>query len=339
MELIRFKSKNLNGRLSGCLKDRIVCLRTIIRSLVDRAKDSGDLPYLRRRNDELAAQLRESKKEEIRLQSSLRESDLKNEKLNSEIQALRRRIGSKSSSMEPIGSVSLAKDKQDTPRRTPRKEPSVKKDIRREPSIVESLQDCDERLRAISKCDEKIAKFEEMLKQMRSDLYGSIEAIEDKVTRTVNVADPPKRGVPRIISNIQLVPPRSTTRQEPESNPQQDDPVFSDFDTWTEVTSRRNRKKRVRIEADRAEDPPELGPTAENLIGRPPPPPPSGGVRRRAPRKAAVAIKANPDGMSYADIMKKAREKINLSELGINNFAPGSQWQYTNRDSGTRGTY
>jgi len=69
MELIRTKSKNLNGRLSGYWRDRIGCLRMVIKSLVDRVKDSGDLLYLRRRNDELAAQLRESKKEESRLQS------------------------------------------------------------------------------------------------------------------------------------------------------------------------------------------------------------------------------------------------------------------------------
>jgi len=65
MELVRTKSKNLNGRLSGCLKDRIVCMRSMIKILVDRIKDSGDITYLRRRNDELAAQLRESKREEL----------------------------------------------------------------------------------------------------------------------------------------------------------------------------------------------------------------------------------------------------------------------------------
>jgi len=47
------------------------------------------------------------------------------------------------------------------------KEPPTKKDARRDSSIVESLQDCDDRLRAISKCDNKIAKFEEILKQMK----------------------------------------------------------------------------------------------------------------------------------------------------------------------------
>jgi len=66
MELVRTKSKSLNGRLSGYLKDRIVCTRSVIRVLIDRLKDTGDITFLRRRNDELASQLREAKREESR---------------------------------------------------------------------------------------------------------------------------------------------------------------------------------------------------------------------------------------------------------------------------------
>jgi len=117
MELIRIKSKNLNGRLSDCLKDRISCTWAVIKSLLERVKDTGDISYLRRRNDELAAQLRESKKEESRLQSFLKEADMKAEKLNTEISELRRMIGSKSSSSaEPERPVQSVRDRQGTPR-------------------------------------------------------------------------------------------------------------------------------------------------------------------------------------------------------------------------------
>jgi len=308
METICSKSRNLNGRLSGCLRDRIACVRTVIKSLVDRVKNTGDVSYLRRRNDELGAQLRESKKEESRLQGFLTEADAKNEKLNNEILTLRRRIGSKSSSLEPNRTTPMVKEIQGTPSRTSKKESLGRRDTRRE-SVVKSLQDCDDRLQAISKCDEKIAKFEEMLKQMRTDLYGSIEAIADKVTRTAEVADSPKRGVPRIISDVQLVPPRSTN-WEPEPS---DEPTFSDFDTWTEVIGRKSKRKQVRIDAEDPSDP------RTKYTGRQPPPAPSGGIRRRAPRNAAVAIKVSPDGMSYAEVIKQARERVDLKELGITN--------------------
>jgi len=95
METIRYKSKRMNGKFSGTLKDRIVCIRSIIRALVERMKDTGVVPYLRRRNDELASQLRESRKEESRLQSHLKE-DNKIEKLNCKIIELRQKIESRS---------------------------------------------------------------------------------------------------------------------------------------------------------------------------------------------------------------------------------------------------
>jgi len=315
VELARFKSKKLNCRISGCIRDRVECLRSVVKTLVDRAKDAGDLSYLRRRNDELAAQLRESKKEEGRLKSLLKESDVKNGKLNSEIQLLRRRVGS--SSADSVG------PRQDTPRRTPRKEPLTKRDVRKESSIVESLQDCDDRLNAIAKCDERItkfeAKFEAILRQLRSDLYGSVETLEEQIT---NVVDPPKRVGPRIISDVQLVPPRSMGRQESEPIPQHD-PVFADFENWITVTDGRRGKKQVRIESNGLEGPSTRRPSIETEnLSRRPPPSSSTGVRRRAPRKAAVAVKINPGEttLSYSDVMKKAKEQINLRDLGISNI-------------------
>jgi len=59
MEMVRTKSKKLNGKFSGVLKDRIICLKSTIKALAERVKDTGDVPYLRRRNDELASQLPE----------------------------------------------------------------------------------------------------------------------------------------------------------------------------------------------------------------------------------------------------------------------------------------
>jgi len=94
MEMARFCSKKINGKFSSVLKDRIVCLRSIIKALAERVKNTGDVSYLRRRNDELASQLRESRKEESRLQAFLKEADSKVEKLSSEITELKKKISS-----------------------------------------------------------------------------------------------------------------------------------------------------------------------------------------------------------------------------------------------------
>jgi len=127
---------------------------------------------------------------------------------------------------------------------------------------------------------------------------------------------PKKKGAPRIISNVQLVPPRPTLRREELVNVDSD--YRSDGEGWTEVTSKRSRKS-VRLD-DRLEDPLEVEMPISNTnkLARNMPPPPTN-TRRRVPRAAAVSIKANADGLSYADIIKRARESVNLKDLGITN--------------------
>jgi len=235
IELVRIKSKSFNGRLSGCLKDRIVCTRSVIKILIDRLKDSGDVTFLHRRNDELASQLREAKREESRLNSYLKEADSKIDNLNSELFDLCRRIGSKSLSLEP----------ERTPPSTARKSLSTlggdrtpaDDDVRRKKkrnkelsTVVESLQECDVQLQAMARCDERIAKFEDFLVQMRADIYGSIEALSNKIEKTAAAAALPKRSVPRIISDIQLVPPRTNPNTRDESNLDESEMQYSDLE-------------------------------------------------------------------------------------------------------------
>jgi len=64
---------------------------------------------------------------------------------------------------------------------------------------------------------------------MKTDLYGSIEAIADRVNRTVTTVDPSKRGVPRI-SDVQLVPPRPIPNQELDTGTQENEAFFENLD-------------------------------------------------------------------------------------------------------------
>jgi len=89
MELGRSKSNNLRGVISGCIKDRIICLRTLIRFFMERLKDSGNITYLRRRNDELSSQLRETRKEENALKNRLKVAEEKIRELGAELRELR----------------------------------------------------------------------------------------------------------------------------------------------------------------------------------------------------------------------------------------------------------
>jgi len=316
METVRFKSKKMNGKFSGVLKDRIICMRSIIKALVERVRDTGDVPYLRRKNDELASQLRESRKEERRLDAHLKEADIKIEKLSSEILELRKKITSRTAPKEVEDTPPPERSRSDSKTRIIRGGTPRRKETARASSVTESLHQYDERLSTILKCDEKIARYEEILKQMRTDLYGSLEVISEGINQTVDVADPPKkRGVPQIISNIQLVPPRPTPRQEERLNA--DLEYGTDGEGWTEVKSKKDRKS-VRLDM-RTKEPlaTSLKASNENFTRRPPLA--ASGVRRRAPRAAAVSIKANTEGLTYAEIIKRAREGVNLKDLGITN--------------------
>jgi len=141
----RFRSKKINGKFSGVLKDRIVCLRSIIKTLAERVRDTGDVSYLRRRNDELASQLRKSRKEESRLQMYLKESDNKVEKLNLEIAELRKKIGLMTEKSQVGETPPLVNRMRSA---TPKVKPSMKKETPRRrdedstkaPSVVASLQ-------------------------------------------------------------------------------------------------------------------------------------------------------------------------------------------------------
>jgi len=185
---------------------------------------------------------------------------------------------------------------------------------------VETLQKYDDHLAVINKFDDKIARFEQLLSDMRAELYGSMENVAAKITKTAGIVDPPKsKGVPRIIENIQLVPPRYAP--EPSGEQQQEDQgPYSDFETWMEVTSKKNRSKRVRVASGNEYDGPSgvaPRPSGGDRDGGGPPVANSG-IRRRAPRNAAVSIKlANEKNLTYADIIRIAKEKVNLREFGI----------------------
>jgi len=59
--------------------------------------------------------------------------------------------------------------------------------------------------------------------------------------------------------------------------------------------------------------------TNSDRLGGKPPTAPSSSGRWKPPRNAAVAIKASAEGLTYAEIIKQAREKVNLKDLGIIN--------------------
>lgn len=72
IEEIRRRSSNIQGKLSGQLKIRVVKVKEAVMALVTKAEAVGDPVFLRMRNNEVSLKLKESEKENLRLKEQLR---------------------------------------------------------------------------------------------------------------------------------------------------------------------------------------------------------------------------------------------------------------------------
>lgn len=98
---MRVKSGHLQGGISGDIKWRLHKVKTGINILAQRAEDTGDTEYLRRRNAELEAQVRAVKMEKKLMTEDMTIMESKIKDLRREMRALKDRMGSRSVSLEP----------------------------------------------------------------------------------------------------------------------------------------------------------------------------------------------------------------------------------------------
>lgn len=73
IESIRKGSSNIQGGLSGQIRKRVVALKTTVRLLMEKAAEQGDPAYLRRRNQELACDLRVAEQEIKKLKTTVKD--------------------------------------------------------------------------------------------------------------------------------------------------------------------------------------------------------------------------------------------------------------------------
>jgi len=103
MDVIRAKSSNLQGALSGKLRRRIDVMKSVVSVLSGRAEDVGATSHLNSKNVELELRVREQSKEIAILNEGLSKSENKIISLEAEIRSFKERIGS-SVSPEPLRS-------------------------------------------------------------------------------------------------------------------------------------------------------------------------------------------------------------------------------------------
>ncbi|XP_011860092.1 PREDICTED: uncharacterized protein LOC105557454 [Vollenhovia emeryi] len=330
IENARKTSQNIKGTLSGQMGKRIKALQNVIAVFSERVEDAGDVPFLQRKKDELEEQLKKAKKSEDQLKKELEESRERTSKLSAELSALRERIGSKSTSREDNVATASAKERSSVAVRGPR---APRKHGTRSRVLAEASASTDvgEPAMDISK---RLEGYEVTLTNEIGNLMhiqSDIAALKKRVLNDDPPPSPPpwKRGIPRIVGDVQIRPPLRVRRAALDTD---SEVVVSsdgrDLVSYRDVALRQKDKgrggssltggaaprshvvNRIVRKEDGHTGPRTNGPRMNNQKR-------DGPQRRRVPRSAAVALRSATEGRPHAELLKKARQEICIGDLGI----------------------
>lgn len=354
LDVMRAKSGNIQGRISGHMKIRIFKIKEAIETLSARAEARGDLGYLRKANETLTLDSRDFKRRLEALKVECAYAKERAEELRSEVQTLKE-------SGPPSGG---------RPRR-----PGVGRAVQTSPDLVPTLSPARGKkdsghcptnvylanyMKMIHEIDGKIAGMALSLEDLRRGV-GSCERDSRISTRLDRMREDPVSGLsdfgaylssdggagPQIVNNIQLVPPRRK-KDRGRSDPVSERDGGGDLHPWTLVErSRRGTGGRLTVPSSdigrRLNSPAPRGelslPTVEERSGplggpsyadhlrasfphrRDSAPesvrgPPLSAPRRRPARPAAVMIRPAPGG-SVAEVLHMAKSAVSLEEIGI----------------------
>lgn len=348
LEEYRLKSKNLQGGVSGSMKKCIYKIKDAVRTLVGKAEAIGDPAYLRSRAMTLSKQLEDLKKDNLKIRQDLEAS-------NRRILDLEKLVRDKNVGNVPVVSPDLpmsidsenaSEDTRDITRRvllehglsplTVMEGPVRRLSIKGTKAVipappVEEVNVLSDRSRREVELSAQIDALILKRKEVREDIVRSV----DEPLSGTSAPPPAGRRGPRIVSDTQVVPPRSEASCEGPGVPV---PALGDG-SWAQAvkSGRRSRGGTRRSELSRLPLPSVHAPLptisrfdADHRGG--------GNVSdglavksavsmsrssakkrktRRAPKTAVVSIRRDPAGPSYAYLLRKAREGVALNELDI----------------------
>lgn len=357
MEVVRLKSKNMQGTLSGILKDRINGLRGAIECLLDKLEVSGDVTYYKTKNNELTAENKRLKKEGERCEQEKRQKDKeiesyrdmyedaesryveaekrirdkdrkKGEAVGGNVntsELVRKEMTSGMKRMEDNYMTGMDTDVGRTEEEASRSEstedsrwPAIRPSIRGRSKILTTARQIRNSAKARSDATTTMKRLEadeppriaamrgsEMStapeKKRKISYTEEMERIDKQMRVLVEERELLREGKtsrnekPRVISNVQIVPPREDARKIGRHNELQGE-------EWTKVSGRRREAGR-RPGSDRT----GAGRGDRSWSGN----------RLRKERAAVVAIRTKDDSVSYAEVLRKARQEISLGDLGI----------------------
>ncbi|RLU15211.1 hypothetical protein DMN91_012205 [Ooceraea biroi] len=317
IDIARVRSGRIEGKLSGQMKKRIDSLKKVVEIMAERVEDVGDVAFLRQRNSELAAQVRSVQPTADKLRKDLAEAERKVRALQEEVDAFKRRIGSRSLSPMPIDVVTREKESP-KPQRTERnrkldRERSANKkkeeDAQLAVPLVSDIYHCDDPASGMGPSGDPVlgpsglcpvdgasgpadglAAHLDVLKQYDDRIMTQVEMLlrlRDEIHHGGAGGSSERGGVardarahPRIVENVLVVPPSSSVAGGNRDNLASADGMqpSGDNEEWQKITRR----------------------------------------RRRPPRTAAVAIRVHSGvKKSYGEVLRQARQVLALETLGI----------------------
>jgi len=327
IETIRGRS-SYQGVLSRRIKERVAALRKVLEVIAVRVEEKGDIECLKRRNQELQGQLLNSQREIKRMDKRISDlqktiGDLRSMIINDEGI---RKMDKATSPMKSMAVKSYQKMETDEPVEEDFP-PAIRPPIKGVSKIIPEGRNSftkGQNMREDALLSQQIVELVSRRKLIRERLEGS--------PKTRSPIDTRKKG-PKIISNIQLVPPKKpaeidqvglaqTTDQKREQKMVPGSATLEGSSEWIQVMShgrrkKENKKQKLANQASgtggNSQD--KAGDLKKNPWGNDKAKPQ--GIRRRPPRTAAVAIKGLEANFSYAEALKRLREQISLPELVI----------------------
>lgn len=216
---------------------------------------------------------------------------------------------SRSKAVEGNNGKNQPKDYPDKGRTRSRSRSKVKIKPNPKKTVKEGGNSAAKRLQEIRDCDEKIQRQIENLKRMRKVLYSSTKFTHTE-TDGGDAEDNINQGKPRIISNVQIVPPKVNLGKVSNETPNQNE------GTWATIVRKRDSRKQNKGQQEAQ----PAGNTKKPVLGNNgKTSKKEGKIKRRPPRTAAVAIENTSTDQTDAEIIRKARMNISLGEMGIEN--------------------
>lgn len=351
IEAGRKRSSNLQGTISGTIKDRVISLRDLIKCMGEKAISKGDPIFFQMKLREVNAQLkiREQQEGKWQQEKAMKDREIKmllgrNEKLEARVWKLSRGIKDDPLPITTVGRPSITvSDEEKWPALRPPIQ-GVRKlltDDARKKMGGDPVSGSTSALRlgpddpgsdpsgnkksdiSTEKTKAKETKFktkkekemEEIRKQMRELSMRKKELLKegrDTETEHEYEKETKQKLKPRIIEDVQLIPPRTTKIGVSDNNKD----VEKTQGDWRIVNKR--KKGRIKKQGKGQEQRQDKSRTS-GTDKKPSNVSVSTARLRKPPRTASVAVTGKIDGVSYANILKKAREGISLSELGIEN--------------------